>query len=234
MCKTSTPAVTLHRSTSGSGMALTLNPALGICLPITSFLVAPLCPSAGVCQRLHRHLHPPLGPSRPGRQQDEASGHRQPHADLPGRPLCARRCVAGAPAEGASLGCLLRMHACTGYLVQVFCAASCLSIYTKEHLTGPPAAGSRRIVSTSFDCTLRIWDGCRGLAPLLSIPHDNRTGRWVLPFRAVWNAAGDGVVVGACCAVLRRVYCAYMLGPRAGAGYVHRLFCHGSRRPVPK
>lgn len=26
--------------------------------------------------------------------------------------------------------------------------------------------------------------------------HDNNTGRWVLPFRACWTAAGDGVVVG--------------------------------------
>ncbi|EFN57084.1 hypothetical protein CHLNCDRAFT_143861 [Chlorella variabilis] len=56
--------------------------------------------------------------------------------------------------------------------------------------------GSRRLVSTSFDNTLRIWDGASGLAPLRTIKHDNNTGRWVLPFRAVWNAAGDGVIVG--------------------------------------
>ncbi len=34
------------------------------------------------------------------------------------------------------------------------------------------------------------------LTQLHSLPHDNRTGRWVLPFRAVWTANGDGVVVG--------------------------------------
>jgi len=58
-------------------------------------------------------------------------------------------------------------------------------------------AGSRRIVSTSFDNTVRIWDGADGLAPRLTIRHDNNTGRWVLPFRAVWTPAGDGVIVGA-------------------------------------
>jgi hypothetical protein len=35
------------------------------------------------------------------------------------------------------------------------------------------------------------------MAPLLTIKHDNNTGRWVLPFRACWNAASDGVIVGA-------------------------------------
>jgi hypothetical protein len=59
-----------------------------------------------------------------------------------------------------------------------------------------PCTGSRRLVSTSFDNTLRIWDGRAGLAQLVSMRHDNNTGRWVLPFRACWTAAGDGVVVG--------------------------------------
>lgn len=58
--------------------------------------------------------------------------------------------------------------------------------------------GSRRLLTTSFDNTLRIWDGGQGgeMDNLLTIRHDNNTGRWVLPFRAVWNAAGDGVIVG--------------------------------------
>ncbi|KAI3434695.1 hypothetical protein D9Q98_002758 [Chlorella vulgaris] len=56
--------------------------------------------------------------------------------------------------------------------------------------------GSKRLVSTSFDSTLRIWDGAQDMAPLLTIKHDNNTGRWVLPFRACWNAASDGVIVG--------------------------------------
>ncbi|KAI7843657.1 hypothetical protein COHA_002559 [Chlorella ohadii] len=56
--------------------------------------------------------------------------------------------------------------------------------------------GSRRLVSTSFDNTCRIWDGANGMQQLLAVKHDNQTGRWVLPFRACWNAAGDGVIVG--------------------------------------
>ena len=30
----------------------------------------------------------------------------------------------------------------------------------------------------------------------LKIKHNNQTGRWVLPFRAIWSAAGDGVLCG--------------------------------------
>jgi hypothetical protein len=30
----------------------------------------------------------------------------------------------------------------------------------------------------------------------LKIRHNNQTGRWVLPFRAVWTPGSDGVVVG--------------------------------------
>ena len=63
-------------------------------------------------------------------------------------------------------------------------------------------AGSRRLVSTSFDDTVRIWDAAAAaaaaLAPVTSIRHDNNTGRWVLPFRAIWTAAGDGVIIGRC------------------------------------
>ncbi|GIL58489.1 hypothetical protein Vafri_13620 [Volvox africanus] len=69
--------------------------------------------------------------------------------------------------------------------------------------------GSRRLLSTSFDDTLRIWTPSGGggaggagddddgsFAPELSIPHNNQTGRWITPFRAVWSAACDAVLVG--------------------------------------
>ncbi|KAG2436241.1 hypothetical protein HXX76_006552 [Chlamydomonas incerta] len=64
--------------------------------------------------------------------------------------------------------------------------------------------GSKRLLSTSYDDTLRVWadpatggaaDGSR-LSQLLSISHNNQTGRWITPFRAVWSAAADAVLVG--------------------------------------
>ena len=36
-------------------------------------------------------------------------------------------------------------------------------------------AGSRRLVSTSFDNTCRVWDGAAGMQQLLAIQHDNQT-----------------------------------------------------------
>ncbi len=63
--------------------------------------------------------------------------------------------------------------------------------------------GSGRLVSTSRDNTVKIWstkisgaDSDALAAPLVSIRHDNNTGRWITPFRAVFTPRGDGVVVG--------------------------------------
>jgi WD40 repeat protein len=56
--------------------------------------------------------------------------------------------------------------------------------------------GSQRVVTTSFDDTVRIWDGKKDLTQLVSIKHNNQTGRWILPMRAVWAPRGDGVIVG--------------------------------------
>jgi WD repeat-containing protein 76 len=58
------------------------------------------------------------------------------------------------------------------------------------------SAGSQRIVSTSRDNTLRIWDAKKGLAPGPVMKHNNNTGRWISPFRAVWAPAADAIVVG--------------------------------------
>ncbi len=41
---------------------------------------------------------------------------------------------------------------------------------------GSVRTGSRRVVSTSRDDTLRIWDGAKGLQQLVSIKHYNNTG----------------------------------------------------------
>ncbi|KAL6785517.1 hypothetical protein ACKKBF_B00595 [Auxenochlorella protothecoides x Auxenochlorella symbiontica] len=58
--------------------------------------------------------------------------------------------------------------------------------------------GSHRLVSTSFDNTVGVWErrGKKELACTLSIRHDNDTGRWVTPFRAVWSPSGDAILVG--------------------------------------
>jgi len=46
-------------------------------------------------------------------------------------------------------------------------------------------AGSSRVVSLSRDDTVQIWqyDGKSGLESQVSMPHNNNTGRWILPFR---------------------------------------------------
>ncbi|DBB11441.1 hypothetical protein WJX82_009846 [Trebouxia sp. C0006] len=56
--------------------------------------------------------------------------------------------------------------------------------------------GSQRVVSTSRDDTLRIWDARHDLSQLASMKHYNNTGRWVVPFRGVWGPASDTVIVG--------------------------------------
>ncbi|KAL6757062.1 WD40-repeat-containing domain protein [Haematococcus lacustris] len=74
--------------------------------------------------------------------------------------------------------------------------------------------GSKRLLSTSFDNTLRVWAPAAPAppapplaaatpdSPALSLtqaqvlPHDNQTGRWLVPFRAVWGPAADCVAVG--------------------------------------
>lgn len=67
--------------------------------------------------------------------------------------------------------------------------------------------GSGHLLTTCYDDLLRVWRpkpspgggaGAINTDPksALKIKHNNQTGRWVLPFRAVWTPAGDGIVVG--------------------------------------
>lgn len=58
--------------------------------------------------------------------------------------------------------------------------------------------GSRRLLTTSRDNTLGVWEEGAGgsLTLAASCPHDNDTGRWIIPFRAVWAPSGDGVLCG--------------------------------------
>jgi WD40 repeat protein len=75
------------------------------------------------------------------------------------------------------------------------------AVSTAQHMKTCQAAylapdGSQRVVSTSFDDTVRIWDGKKDLTQIMSIKHNNQTGRWILPMRAVWAPKGDGIIVG--------------------------------------
>ena len=67
--------------------------------------------------------------------------------------------------------------------------------------------GSGNLLTTCYDDLLRVWrpkpspgGGASAInddpTTALKIRHNNQTGRWVLPFRAVWTPAGDGVLVG--------------------------------------
>ncbi|KAL3141680.1 hypothetical protein ABBQ32_004368 [Trebouxia sp. C0010 RCD-2024] len=56
--------------------------------------------------------------------------------------------------------------------------------------------GSQRVLSTSRDDTLRVWDAKQDLQQLASMKHYNNTGRWVVPFRAVWGPASDTIICG--------------------------------------
>lgn len=65
------------------------------------------------------------------------------------------------------------------------------------------AAGSQRVLSTSRDDTLRVWDAKQDMQQLASMKHYNNTGRWVVPFRAVWGPASDTVICGS----MKRTVC---------------------------
>lgn len=57
--------------------------------------------------------------------------------------------------------------------------------------------GSHRILTTCYDDRLRVWDFKKNAeTESFSILHNTHTGRWVLPFRAIWTPAADGVVCG--------------------------------------
>lgn len=64
--------------------------------------------------------------------------------------------------------------------------------------------GGGRLLSVSFDDTLKVWgspgdkaspEPGKGMAQLLSVRHNNNTGRWVIPFRPAWWGS-DVLLVG--------------------------------------
>ena len=60
--------------------------------------------------------------------------------------------------------------------------------------------GSGSLLTTCYDDRLRVYarlaDNPNADAKPVSIKHNCHTGRWVVPFRATWTAASDGVLVG--------------------------------------
>lgn len=56
--------------------------------------------------------------------------------------------------------------------------------------------GSQRVLTTCYDNHLSVWDFKQHKAAAVRISHNTQTGRWVLPFRAIWTPSGDGVVCG--------------------------------------
>lgn len=64
-------------------------------------------------------------------------------------------------------------------------------------------AGAPRLLVTSYDDTVAVWSAAADsppapppARPAVSVRHDNQTGRWLLPLRAVWTPGGDAFVVG--------------------------------------
>ncbi|XP_078666187.1 WD repeat-containing protein 76-like isoform X2 [Branchiostoma floridae x Branchiostoma belcheri] len=61
-----------------------------------------------------------------------------------------------------------------------------------------PASGSR-ILTTCFDDRIRVFDtsaiGQQTVKPLRELRHNNQTGRWLTPFRAVWVPGRDDLFV---------------------------------------
>ena len=57
--------------------------------------------------------------------------------------------------------------------------------------------GSGALLTTCYDDALRVWRPAEDDAkPTAVVKHNNQTGRWVLPFRAIWSASGDGILCG--------------------------------------
>eukprot|EP00887_Chlorella_sp_A99_P003623 scaffold7.g3623.t1 len=116
-----------------------------------------------------------------------ADGRRAPTAVLGDNDgeLCVLDCRANAPAAQGLTVAARKVNT--------------VSIDVSERLVATAStdtAGSQRIVSTSFDNTVRVWDARAGLAQLVRVKHNNNTGRYIMPFRAQWTPAADGFVVG--------------------------------------
>ena len=52
------------------------------------------------------------------------------------------------------------------------------------------------MLTCSRDNTLKVWDSKRDLNEMQSWDHYNNTGRWVVPFRAIWGPGSDAAICG--------------------------------------
>lgn len=81
--------------------------------------------------------------------------------------------------------------------------------------------GSGRLLSISFDDTLRVWGPtpagagpgeAAGWGEQLVMRHNNNTGRWVVPFRVAWGPGAEFFVTGGHrCSTAGTTLAAYML-----------------------
>lgn len=80
-------------------------------------------------------------------------------------------------------------------------------------------AASRRIVSTSYDNTVCVWqlNGDKW-EQKTKWRHNNQTGRWISPFRAQWGPDGDSVF----CGDMSRGLCAWASIEEATSAHVLR------------
>ena len=70
-------------------------------------------------------------------------------------------------------------------------------------LIGQPLhAGNKTVLTTGRDNTLRLYD--QSMSELCSVPHNNNTGRWVMPLRATLGPS-DTIICGS----MKRAVCPY-------------------------
>ena len=60
------------------------------------------------------------------------------------------------------------------------------------HSAGAPA-GNKNVLTTGRDNTLRLYD--QSMSQQCSVPHNNNTGRWVMPLRATLGPS-DTIICG--------------------------------------
>jgi hypothetical protein len=113
-------------------------------------------------------------------------------------------------------------------------ACACSKAETRAWLAGAFWApdGSSQILSTSYDDSVRIWDGTKKWAQTGMAKHNNQTGRWTSPFRAIWTPSAEGVIMGdmsrklAFCDTVSASWSFKMLASEFVTAIPSRMCCH--------